>query len=350
MRAVDYRADIDGLRAIAILLVVIFHFDILSAGEGGFIGVDVFFVISGFLITGIIARALDAGTFRIGDFLYRRVRRLYPAVLATLILYLAFGYVFFLPDLFEELAVQALLSQIYAINIYFWRTIDYFGLQAGSAPLLHMWSLAVEEQFYLLFPVFCLICHRILRGRLLWPLIAITALSFALGLAASGWKPQAAFYLLPTRAWELSAGGALALLLRDWTPPRFVAVAAGPIGLALIVAALAVHTPAMAVPGWFALLPVTGAMLLLVTGAHPDAPVARVLALKPMVWVGLISYPLYLVHWPVIIALDEMVEVAHLGWRLFGLGLSFALAWAIWKVVETPVRTSRVLPRPAPFL
>lgn len=347
---ITYRADIDGLRAIAILLVVIFHFDLLSAGKGGFIGVDVFFVISGFLITGIIARDIEQDRFRLGTFLYRRIRRLYPAVLATLILYLAFGYVFFLPDLFAELAIEALLSQVYAVNIYFWRTVNYFGLQAGSVPLLHMWSLAVEEQFYLLFPIFCLLCHRWFPGRLLWALIALTLLSLGLGVIASTWKPEAAFYLLPTRAWELAAGGVLALAVRGWTPSRTVAMAAGPVGLGLILVALAIHTPALAVPGWFAMLPVLGAMALLLGGLHADVPFTRLMATGPMVWIGQISYPLYLVHWPVIISVQEMVPEAHLGWRLFGFTLSFGLAWAIYAAIERPVRSQAVLARPGRFL
>ena len=151
--ALKYRADIDGLRAIAILLVCVFHFGLIPAGKAGFIGVDVFFVISGFLITRILVDGLDAGRFRLSQFYLARLRRLMPALIVTLVLYLAAGYVLFLPDQFKELSVEVILSQLYVINIYFWRSINYFGLQADTVPLLHMWSLALEEQFYIFYPV-----------------------------------------------------------------------------------------------------------------------------------------------------------------------------------------------------
>jgi len=258
----DYRADIDGLRAVAILLVVVFHFDILSIGKAGFIGVDVFFVISGFLITGIVARQLGDGTFRLTDFFYRRVRRLYPAMLATLLLYGIFAWFFFLPDLFQEFAREALLSLLYVVNVYFWRSVNYFGLQTGDVPLLHMWLLAVEEQFYLLFPLFCLAVHR-------------------------------------------------------WAPRHL--------------------------PGWFALLPTLGAAALIIGGFNREAPVTRALSTAPAVWMGRISYPLYLVHWPVLIGMQSMIETYAWAWRLAGLGLSILLAWGIYRWVETPLREGKIL-------
>ena len=185
-----YRPDIDGLRAIAILLVVVFHFDLFAIGKAGFIGVDVFFVISGFLITSIIVADLKSGKFSLRTFYYRRARRLLPAILATLLLYWAAGYFLLLPDIFKEFSVEAVLSQVYVSNFYYWRTVNYFGFQAAWVPLLHTWSLAVEEQFYIFFPLLCLVVWRLRPGFLLPALVIGLSGSFALGLVATPWKPR----------------------------------------------------------------------------------------------------------------------------------------------------------------
>jgi peptidoglycan/LPS O-acetylase OafA/YrhL len=344
-----YRPDIDGLRAVAILLVVIFHFDVFGAGAAGFIGVDVFFVISGFLITGIVVQDLAAGRFHFGHFLYRRVRRLYPAMLTTLVIYVIAAYWFFLPDLFRELSVETALSLLYVANIYFWRSVNYFGLQADNVPLLHMWSLAVEEQFYLIFPVFFLLVHKIWPRGLL-PAVALTGTaSFALGLFASSWKPEAAFYLLPTRAWELLLGALLALGVRRYPPEGAWLWLAGPLGFALIGWAVFTYTPVTLVPGWFALLPTLGASALILGGFEARAPTTRLLSTPPMVWIGLISYPLYLVHWPVLIFLRNLVPDSSLEWRLSALGLSVMLAWAIYRLIEHPIRTRSILAHPVTY-
>lgn len=338
-----YRPDIDGLRAVSILLVTIFHFDLLSLGKGGFIGVDIFFVISGFLITNIILSELSEGTFSLGGFYVKRVKRLYPALLTTLLLYLGVGYAIFLPPQFRELGVEALLSQLYVVNIYFWRTVNYFGLQAGNVPLLHMWSLAVEEQFYLLYPVFCLALYRWRKDWVFPFVIGLALLSFFLGLLATPIKASAAFYLLPTRAWELLAGGLLALSIMRNAALSALGAWSGWAGLVLIGGALYLHTPATGVPGWFALLPVGAAVLLIAGGGNERALVTRVLSLPQMVWIGKISYPLYLVHWPVMQILQDVSADFSRPMRLLGFGLSFLIAWAIYTWVERPIRTGRVL-------
>ncbi len=346
----SYRADIDGLRALAILLVVIFHFDIFEIGGGGFIGVDIFFVISGFLITGIIVKDLESGDFSLSTFYYRRVRRLYPAMLVTLLLYSAFGYFFFLPDDFAELAVEALLSQAYIVNFYFWQNVNYFGIPAGQVPLLHMWSLAVEEQFYLLYPLFCLAVFAVSR-RALVPLLAVGLLaSFALGVWLPGSRPEASFYLLPTRAWELALGALLFFLQRRWQPAPIVAEAAGFIGLACVGLALWLHTSATEVPGFFMLLPTTGAALMILAGGNGKKILTRILETPLAVGIGKISYPLYLVHWPIAISMKLMVDGYTLGWRLTGLTLSFFCAWVIYAAVESPIRKKSVLPDPRRFM
>lgn len=345
-----YRADIDGLRAVAILLVVLFHFRVFGISQAGFIGVDVFFLISGFLITQIIAQDLSTGRFHFGRFLYRRVRRLYPAMLATFVLYGAVAYWLFLPHRFRELALEAGLSQLYVVNIHFWRSVNYFGLQADDVPLLHMWSLAIEEQFYLLFPLLCLVVHRLWPKGLLPVVAGVAMTSLALGVLASAWKPEAAFYLLPTRGWELLLGGALALAARRWPPGGAWLRLAGPVGMALIGWAIVIHTPVTPVPGWFALLPTMGAAALILSGFDARAPVTRLLSTAPLVGIGLISYPLYLVHWPVLVTLRTLAPDLPLGLRLGGLGASLALAWAIYALIERPVRARIVLARPTGFL
>lgn len=338
-----YRADIDGLRTVAVMLVLVFHFDLFAVGKAGFIGVDVFFVISGFLITAIIRSDLETGRFHFGDFLYRRIRRLYPALMTTLFLTLAAGWFLFLPHRFEELAAQTLWSLLYVVNFYFWQNVNYFGLQAGSVPLLHMWSLAVEEQFYFFFPLVCLLIWR-WAPRLLLPAVLLGLLtSFALGFFFTPLKPELSFYLLPTRAWELMMGSALALVVHGRDVRGGWLQVMGPMGLLLVAASVVLYGPLTQVPGWFALLPTLGAVALILGGFASHAPVTRLMASRPMVWVGKISYPLYLVHWPIRIFLLEHTLEFTLGWRFFGFIASFVVASGVYYLVETPIRRGSVL-------
>lgn len=349
-----YRPDIDGMRAIAVGLVVVFHFQLLPIGAAGFVGVDIFFVISGFLITRIILGGLTRGDFALGRFYLARVRRLYPALLAVLAGTVFAGYFLLLPDLFEELSLEAGLSLLYVVNIYFWRSVNYFGLQAEGVPLLHLWSLAIEEQFYLFYPLGLIVLHRLARGQVMNVILPVTlavlAASFALGWFATGWKPQAAFYLLPTRAWELLAGAALAMALTGWRPSKALIAMAGPTGLFLIFLTLILHGPATSFPGWFAALPVVASVALLISGLQSQSLTSRALSARPMVWLGRISYPLYLVHWPVLIVLRSSLPETGYGWRVFGLGLSVFLAWAILHFIETPIRSGHVFKTPRDFL
>lgn len=198
--AMRYRADIDGLRCIAVLLVLVFHFQAVGAGKAGFIGVDVFFVISGFLISSIVWSQLEQGRFSLGSFYLRRFRRLAPALVCVQVCLLAFALLFLLPGEVSELARQSLATQTYLINFYLWQNINYFGLQSGDVPLLHCWSLAVEEQIYVLYPVVLMLIHRYARRSFL-TLLSIGALaSFAINLVFVRSHPEATFYLLPTRA------------------------------------------------------------------------------------------------------------------------------------------------------
>jgi peptidoglycan/LPS O-acetylase OafA/YrhL len=335
---VDYRADIDGLRCVAILLVALFHFDLFPGIDGGFIGVDVFFVISGFLISSIIWRQLEAGRFTLGGFYLRRFRRLAPALICVQVLLLAFGRFVLLPEEVVDLARESLASQLYVVNIYFWRKVNYFGLQADAVPLLHFWSLAVEEQFYLLFPLFLMGVHRFARRRLAQILALVAAGSFLLNLVFATRKPELTFYLLPTRAWELALG-ALVPFLQPWFARRSVArLGAGLGGAALIAAGTVLYHKGIPFPGTFALLPTVGAVAILLAGTGAGSPVSRLLATPPFVFLGRISYSLYLVHWPLKVFVPIFVVRYSLGLRWASFALSVALAAVLYRLVEDPIR------------
>ena len=273
-----HRADIDGLRAIAVLMVLVFHFDLLPFGRAGFIGVDVFFVISGFLITSIVNRQLDAGQFSLKNFYLSRIRRLAPALFVTLILVMITGLICLFPSDLLSLTNEIFAAQSYVANIYYWRTVNYFGLSVSSAFLLHTWSLAVEEQFYLIYPLCLLLAHRYFR-RYLWPIIFIAmALSFCANLAFVSSKPQATFYLLPTRAWELLIGAMILPALSRIPGRRHYAEAAGLAGLAAIAIGFVTYDRSIYFPGWFALLPTLGAALALWFGTIANTITNRALS------------------------------------------------------------------------
>lgn len=339
--SLDYRDDVDGLRAVAVMLVLVFHFDLFASGKAGFLGVDVFFVISGYLITAIVLRELGAGRFALGRFYLRRVRRLAPALFATLALTLAAGAVLLLPADFAELSRQTLAAQFYVANLYYWKHVNYFGLGAGDSFLLHTWSLAVEEQFYLLYPLVLLLLHRALRRHVALAIGLALLASFALNVALVGPKPEATFYLLPTRAWELLVGGWLAAAGIDQRLPRRAGPALGWLGAALIALSVLLYRDTTRFPGAFALLPVLGAAAVI---AARGGPVSRLLAQPPVVYVGKISYPLYLVHWPVHLFAGRWLQDRYdVGWRAAMLLLSMALAASIYHLLEQPLRERRVL-------
>ena len=338
--ALAYRSDIDGLRAVAVLLVVVFHFHLISGVDSGFMGVDVFFVISGFLITTIVQRQLQAGRFSVGTFWIHRIRRLAPALVATTLLMLLAGWVWLLPPDFAKLAQQTIATQLYVANIFYWRNVNYFGLQAQDVYLLHTWSLAVEEQFYIFYPLVLIAIAKWARGRvgLILSLLALT--SFALNVGFVVLKPQATFYLMPTRAWELLAGALLALqVLRPHHPSRFAAHACGAAGFACLAATILAYREGIAFPGYFALLPVAAAVLLILAGSLGENVASSVLSLRPVTYIGRISYPLYLVHWPVnVFAAAALGARYGWGWRFAMLALSMALAALIYHGVERPMR------------
>ena len=336
-----YRPDIDGLRAIAVMLVVIFH-AFPEAMPGGFIGVDIFFVISGFLITGIIVRELDQKRFSLLAFYNRRIRRIFPALIVVLCVTLVLGWLWMLPAAYAQLSSDVFASAAFFANIALLLQSGYFDIESAKKPLLHLWSLGIEEQFYLVWPLPLMLVAR-LRLRMLTAVSVVGIASFVLNVALIGSNPVATFYLPFTRAWELLAGAALACGWNQISQTGAASNRRALFGVLLIATAAAVLDTKSAFPGWWAMLPVAGAALLL------SAPAAwfcqALLASPPMVWVGLISYPLYLWHWPLLVFCG-IIKFAPLTLLERGLvvGLSFALAWATYRFVEIPFRFGRPSP------
>jgi peptidoglycan/LPS O-acetylase OafA/YrhL len=334
----DYRPDIDGLRAVAIAAVVVFH-AFPAAARGGFTGVDVFFVISGYLISRIIWRGLDARSFTLAWFYGRRVLRLFPALVLVLVTTLAAGRWLFLPDAYETLGKDVASAAVFASNLVLWQDAGYFTENAALRPLTHLWSLAVEEQFYLVFPLLLIAAHR--SWRLTGPLLALlAAASFAWNIASIPADPAAAFYLLPARFWELALGALLAYaqLTRSDALPARARNATAFAGLGLLVLATFGPTAASAFPGWWALAP-TGAAVLLIAAGPQAIPNRRLLASAPFVLVGRISYPLYLWHFPLLVlARVQWGPSLSVPMTLAIVGVSVVLAYGTYRLVELPVR------------
>ncbi|MEM9750796.1 MAG: acyltransferase family protein [Pseudomonadota bacterium] len=344
-----YRKDIDGLRALAVLAVVFFHGHI-AGFTGGYVGVDIFFVVSGYLIIGIISKDLKAGRFTYMRFYERRIRRLFPALFCMLTVTAAVSYFVLLPLDLEDFGKSALAASLSSSNILFWRQFGYFGDSADYAPLLHTWSLSVEEQFYLIFPplLAALAARRpSTRWTALWAIAILSFLAAVWGVRAA---PQASFYLPHTRAWEFLLGGFLALGLPPAAPRgvfgRLLRETCGLAGLALIGGSFVLFDAETPFPGVMALPPTLGAALVIYAGLGADARTAplvtRLLSLKPIVFVGLISYSLYLWHWPIwVLANYTPHQNISLVSQAVWLAASFAAAYLSWRFIETPFRRGR---------
>jgi len=330
-----YRPDIDGLRAVAVLAVVVFH-AAPSIAPGGFVGVDVFFVISGYLITGIVLDGVARGEFRFSTFYARRIRRIVPALLAVLLATLAAGWLLLLPAEYRELGAHTAGSAAFAANIVLWDESGYF-FAAHRKLLLHLWSLGVEEQFYILWPVAVWAAARRRWVMLALALAAVASFALNVRLTYSPSRPHA-FFLLDTRAWELMLGGALAVFARRAPAPLPWPNVSAFAGATLIVASVVHLSGERAFPGWLALPPTIGAALVI--GAGPSAWLNRVvLAWRPAIALGLISYALYLWHWPVL-ALIRLVQPGAGATAIAGGVLaSVALAWGTTRWIERPIRS-----------
>lgn len=337
-----YRADIDGLRAISIIAVVAFHaFPALV--PGGFVGVDVFFVISGYLISTIIFTGLKGGTFSFADFYARRARRIFPGLLLVLFAVWLLGWRQFIPSDFERLGRDIAAGASYLSNIFFWSETGYFDKTAAEKPLLHLWSLAVEEQFYIIFPLTAFVAWK-KRWNLLLVISEIGILSFVSNVAVVSHHPAAAFYLPQARFWELMIGSSLAyagLFFKaafSILSGRTFRNSSAMLGVLLLLAGIFGLSPKLHYPGWWALIPTAGATFLIFSGR--DAWINRtILSNRVCVFVGLISYPLYLWHWPILSFARMMVDHDLDSGILIALvALAFLLAWLTYEFVEKPIR------------
>ncbi|WP_375691488.1 acyltransferase family protein [Pseudooceanicola sp. LIPI14-2-Ac024] len=333
MTAGAFRDDIQGMRAIAVAGVVLFH-AWPAALPGGFTGVDVFFAISGFLIGGILRRNMAAGRFTLGDFYRRRLRRIVPALVVMVTVTLAVGAAILSPDAFAELGRTAATSAVFVSNVDFYLHSGYFDRAAELRPLLHTWSLSVEEQFYLVFPLALWVVMARARRRL----VAVTLGAMLICLAWSQWQavqaPAAAFFLSPARVFEFLLGALAAYA----PPPRRSREALALAGLVMIAAGVWAISAAMPFPGLRALLPAGGAALLLWAGRGPGAGrVARALSLRPLVMLGAISYSVYLWHWP-IMAYLRILSPHEPGAAVMAgaVVVSVLVGWLSWRWIEQP--------------
>lgn len=340
---------IDGLRSLAIVPVVAFHADV-ALFSGGFTGVDIFFAISGFLITTIIVDELRSGRFSLLEFYKRRALRILPAYFALIIAVIIAAYFLMLPAEASSLGWTVAAASVFVSNIYFWRTTGYFNSEAKAEPLLHTWTLSVEEQFYIVLPIMLLLVARYARGRYGLAILLVSIVSFA----ASWWGLKnyevPTFYLLPTRAWEFGLGALLAVVglgaVRDLVPSAAIRQGLAALGLGLIGYGIFGLDQQSSFPGPNALFPVIGAVLLIAFAEGTSA--GRVLSTSPFVWIGRISYSVYLWHWPIIVfykirfgpllgPLDVTVIVVA----------SFALGALSYAFIEQPFRQPAMRARPA---
>jgi peptidoglycan/LPS O-acetylase OafA/YrhL len=343
-----YRPEIDGLRAIAVVAVMLYHAG-FATFSGGYTGVDIFFVISGYLISGIIVRGLDDGSFTWRGFIERRVRRILPALFVMLVVCLPIAWIFLLPDELQGFSSSLGSSALFAGNLYFWRVEGgYFGLTTDLMPLRHLWSLAVEEQFYLLFPLALMLVWRFAHRRREVAVLAMLVISLGLCALAGHIAPAANFYLLPMRAWEFLAGSALVMreMRRPDTDrlPRFADLGAV-IGLIAVVVPVFLLDLDSGFPWPWALPSVIGSALLIAC-TRPSHGIGRLLALPPFVGIGLISYSAYLWHQPLLafsraIAINSPSPLALVGLLIASLGL----ATLSWRFVEQPFRRRTYLTR-----
>jgi peptidoglycan/LPS O-acetylase OafA/YrhL len=335
-----YRPDIDGLRAIAVAAVLAFH-AFPDSFRGGFTGVDIFFVISGFLISGIILHELRADSFTFARFYARRIRRIFPALALVLAACLTFGWWSLSPYDYDQLGAHVAAGAGFVSNILLWRQSGYWDTDSALKPLLHLWSLGIEEQYYLVWPLLLFVLRRHME-RIFWLIVGIAAASFALNIVLVGRLPEAAFYLPVTRFWELMLGSIVAWLhlhraQRPEVPLWWRNVAALG-GAVLLILAFVLVRDGRGFPGWWALLPALGALLLIQSG--PQAWInQRILANRAVVYVGLISYPLYLWHWPILsFARNLNGGLPPVGIRIAALVVSVLLACATFEWVEKPIR------------
>ncbi|MCA1371195.1 acyltransferase [Bradyrhizobium sp. BRP14] len=338
----EYRPDLDGLRAVAILPVVLFHAGFSSFG-GGFVGVDVFFVLSGFFMARIILSDLERGSFSFWQFYVRRMRRIFPALFSMMAASSIAAWFLFMPQEFTYFANSLIAAALFVSNVLFRREAGYFDISAEMKPLLHTWSLSVEEQFYLIFPVALFICYKVAGERTFRIALAVTLLSFAASTFQVYDKPEKAFYLLHFRVWELLLGVLVALRPPATYTARTSQVLTA-LGLAAVFFAVLLYSPSTPFPGLSAAVPCVGTAIVI--HAHcRDGLVARFLSNPVSVFIGRISYSLYLWHWPIIVfSRYTLGDELTMGSAFTIVATSFAVAYLSWRFIEQPARYGRLAP------
>ncbi|MCU1329162.1 MAG: hypothetical protein JWN34_4532 [Bryobacterales bacterium] len=350
---VSYRPDVDGLRAVAVLLVVLDHLH--TRVTGGYVGVDVFFVISGYLISKVILAELDAGRFSVANFYERRIRRIFPALFVMLAGAAVLTYLLFVPSEIDDFARSMLAALVSGSNLLFWHQAGYFDTASAAKPLLHTWSLAVEEQFYIFFPLLLVVVHRSFPRQMRATICSIALVSFLLACFYIPHHATAAFFFAPLRAWELLLG---AIVSQRYVPPlnsNWKRNCAAAIGLPLILLPALFYTARTSFPGLAALPPCAGAALLIAAGETGDSVIGRMLSWRPVVFIGLISYSLYLWHWPILVFQENSYFLisAPAGSKAVKVVVFFAsllVATLSWLLVEQPFRTGRMRLARGPLL
>jgi len=336
----QYRKDVDGLRAVAVLPVILYHAGI-SVFSGGYVGVDIFFVISGYLITGIISAEIAEGTFTVSNFYVRRIKRIFPALYFMILVSVILSGFLLLPEHFRNFGKSVIATVFFSSNFFFWKQSGYFDAAAETKPLLHTWSLGVEEQFYIIFPLFLLWLYKN-RKNTKFAVTAVFAVSLALSIFLTYRKPEMSFYLLPTRAWELMLGAMLSLGVFKRVENRFTADALSLLGAFMIAASVAFFNTATPFPGYSALLPCVGAALIIYAGE--GSILGRLLSFRPLVFIGLLSYALYLWHWVFFSFRNYYKNItgdAFFMDNLFIIAITFFFAIVSYYFVEHPVRKKK---------
>lgn len=340
-RSGKYRADVDGLRAVAVLAVLFFHANLFQC-TGGYVGVDVFFVISGYLITSLIVKDIADGKFSFISFYERRMRRIFPALFGVLFFSALVAVVLFVPQDLVSFGKSLIATTLFISNIHFWRAaqpLGYFAHASTDQALLHTWSLSVEEQFYLIFPALLLLLFRRAGKWLNACLLLLAVASFCLNIWATYHKPIAAFYLFVPRAWELLMGALLATRAVPLLRSRVTQEVAGVLGLGLVVTAVFALSQATPFPGFSALLPCLGAWLVIYAGENGVSTTKKILSFRPLVFIGIISYSLYLWHWPLLVFSRYFVVGDLTGAETAAvLACSAILAYVSFAYIERPFR------------
>jgi peptidoglycan/LPS O-acetylase OafA/YrhL len=333
-----YRTDIDGLRAFAVIAVLLYHSGI-PGFEGGFIGVDIFFVISGFLISNTLLKNIDNTEFFLKDFYIRRIRRIIPPLFVIKIFVITVGVCIYDSKTFEALGKSVISSSIFLSNVYFWRTTGYFESEVYKNPLIHTWSLSLEEQFYLLFPLFLILINKYFKTKLVTIIILLITSSFIINLFGVKYYPSATYYLLPTRVWELLIGTILSFKILPSSNNKIVKNTLFTIGISLLISSVNLINEHTMFPGYIVLLPILGVSIIIQNGINYTSSFQSILKTKIFIFIGKISYHLYLWHWP-IISFYKYLKVT--AWTnddgFICILITLIMAYLTWRTIELPIK------------